>query len=333
MKPALLTIEKGATELIVPGIKATDYDVTYDFRSKKLQYEPVPGSVKPISTYLISKELAEAVNAAIVTGRPLLIKGEPGSGKTKLAQAVASWFFGKEAYKYYFEWHVKSKSKAAEGGYVFDHVGRLRDATISSNDPAAAKRAGDPVNYISLGAMGMAFISQPGNHKKPILLIDEIDKGDIDFPNDLLLELDEMRFRIHELPGEYIEAPKDQRPLVFITSNSERDLPPAFLRRCLYYNIPPFDHTLLYKISSSKLQEFYSELDVVTSDSLSEQNTNDFVKNFLDAKARSQSRPPSTSEMLDWLKLLTYRIHHEGNTFEDVIENPDLRNLALKLNA
>jgi len=328
-----IILPEGANELVVPGIQADDYDCKFDFAKHKLIFSKRPAKIKWISTYLISKSLANAVNAAIVTGRPLLIKGEPGSGKTKLAQAVASYFFGAAAYQYYFEWHVKSKSKAAEGGYVFDHVARLRDATISADDPAAKAKAANPENYITLGAMGKAFSSHPPNGKKPILLIDEIDKGDIDFPNDLLLELDEMRFSIAELPGTYIESPKDMAPLVFITSNSERELPPAFLRRCLYYNIPRFEPDLLIKISTSRITEIYQELDLKPEKPVTDLQLKTFVNSFVDARKETQTKPPSTSEMLDWLKILTYRMYHEKIELDKIIDDQEIRNLALKLNA
>lgn len=331
MKTELLDIN-GKTELHVAGITAKNYDLSYDFEKAAIVSKKHNTS-KRISTYIISKELANAVNAAIVTNRPLLIKGEPGCGKTRLAQAVASYFYGQETYKYYFEWHVKSKSKARDGGYLFDHVGRLRDATISSSDEIAKAKAAEASNYVTMGAMGYAFQAIAPEGKKPILLIDEIDKGDIDFPNDLLLELDEMRFKINEMKETYIDAPTDQRPLVFITSNDERELPPAFLRRCLYYYIPRFKKPLLTKIATSKLQEFYEELIIENPKPLPDESMDKFISEFQRVKENASGKPPSTSELLDWLKLLTFKQYNENISFNDLITDPALQNIALKLNA
>lgn len=321
---------KGAQELQVKSQLVHDFDINYDFKTESLELVPrLPQ--KKVSTYLISRELAEAVNAAIVTGRPLLIKGEPGSGKTKLAQAVAAYFYGDQAYRYYFEWHVKSKSKARDGGYTFDHVARLRDATITSDEVARAK-ASDPSNYVALGPMGHAFKAGDAHHKS-ILLIDEIDKGDIDFPNDLLLELDEMRFKINEMQDTYIYAPTGGRPLVFITSNDERELPPAFLRRCLYYNIPRFTKELLVTIAAGKMKEFYEDLNINKPSEISQQSLEAFVDEFIKLKNAAATKPPSTSELLDWLKLLTFYQYRNGEAFDKLMANKDFQQLALKLNA
>lgn len=321
---------KGDEKIKIDKRGIDSFDVSYDFEKGELSYTDAK-SPKKISSYIISKELAIAVNAAIVTGRPLLLKGEPGCGKTQLAKSVAAYFHKANTSKYYFEWHVKSRSKAKEGGYIFDHVSRLRDATIAATDEAAKKKTGEPKNYISLGPMGKAFKAKP-KEGQAILLIDEIDKGDIDFPNDLLLELDEMRFEISELTtNNYIEADKENKPLVIITSNDERELPPAFLRRCLYYRIPPFKSDLLALIANSKLSDFYAELSVEVK--INSKEVTSIVEKFLDLKSRTSSvKPPSTSELLDWLKLILFMLNENKKlTIEDVVEDRQLQQLALKL--
>ena len=337
---------KGKKEFVVEGRDdLQEYNVQYNFSKKKLDADTVTGRYRKLSSYIIKDDLVHAVNAAIVTGRPLLLKGAPGSGKTQLAAAIASYFYGPDMYKNYFEWHVKSKSKAIDLGYEFDHIARLRDATISAHDAGAAERSKNEDNYITLGAMGKAFKTFPNKTEqesdclKPILLIDEIDKGDIDFPNDLLLELDEMRFRIKEKKDFYIDAPLNNRPLVFITSNDERELPPAFLRRCLYFYIPPFDNELLEKIASIKLKSFYA--DFISKKDLENQNLKldekpikAFVEKYSTLRQNVQgNKQPSTSEMLDWLKLICFHESTGLKTMKELIDDEGLQNIALKLNA
>jgi len=333
MKLSLLKMNK-TDELKIDGRLAKHYDVEYDFEQNHLIYNH-KNKPRKISSYILNKNLVTAVNAAIVTGRPLLLKGEPGCGKSKLAQAVANYFFQEEAYKYYFEWHIKSRSKARDGAYTFDHIGRMRDASVAATDLQAKDRVSNVDGYINLGALGNVIKSGMQDGKKPILLIDEIDKGDIDFPNDLLLELDEMRFKINEKKDYYVETEeKDYRPLVFITSNNERELPPAFLRRCIYYYIPAFDNTLLVKIAQSKMKDFYDELNLDGEPSFKEDEIVNFIRNYQTARDNaSGSKPPSTSEMLDWLKLLTYHAANDNRTLEDLAKDSDLRDMALKLTA
>ena len=318
---------------------------TYNFSRKTLKIEFNEKISKEVSSYIISKELMSAVNAAILTGRPLLLKGEPGCGKTNLAKAVAAHFYGDELSKYYFEWFIKSSSKAKEGAYIFDQVGRLRDATIAPKDEKSERRVKDPANYLRLGPMGLAFVSKPpatemGDDKPqlrrlPILLIDEIDKGNIDFPNDLLLELDEMRFEIPELnqnpkyKDTYIQADPAYRPLVIITSNDERELPPAFMRRCLYYKIPPFGQQMLEEIVHGKLEKYHEEL--LIKPSLSKEDVSKIVVKFLTLKEQfSTSKPPSTSELLDWIKVLLHELSL-GEPLESLIKDETLQKLALKI--
>jgi MoxR-like ATPase len=175
--------------------------------------------------YLPDTEMIEAVNLAIYLKRPLLIKGEPGCGKTRLAHAVAY-----ELGLPYEAWHIKSTSRARDGLYIYDTVGRLRDAQLAALKYAKENTevSHDPISYVKWGPLGRAF----NNKQRTVILIDEIDKADIDFPNDLLLELDEKRFAIDEIGGQEISA--KEPPIVFITSNDEKDLPDAFLRRCLF---------------------------------------------------------------------------------------------------
>src|SRR6266700_732455 len=180
--------------------------------------------------YLPDDALVEAVNLAIYLKRPLLIKGEPGCGKTRLARAVAY-----ELNLPYESWHIKSTSRARDGLYTYDTVGRLRDAQLAIAGRMIEEdihRIDDPEYYVKWGPLGNAFY----NEQRTVVLIAEIDKADIDFPNDLLLELDERRFVVEET-GQKIQAKERAEPIVFITSNDEKDLPDAFLRRCLFHYI------------------------------------------------------------------------------------------------
>jgi MoxR-like ATPase len=226
-------------------------------------------------TYVATEDLRVAVNAAIALERPLLVKGEPGTGKTVLAEEVARGL-GLPL----LQWHVKSTTKAQQGLYEYDAVSRLRDSQLGD------ERVRDVRNYIKKGKLWEAF----AHEGKCVLLIDEIDKADIEFPNDLLQELDRMEFYVYET-GETIKA-KD-RPIVIITSNNEKELPDAFLRRCFFHYIRfPDDETM-------------AEIVDVHFPGIKKRLVSDALKVFYDMrKVPGLKKKPSTSELLDWLKLL-----------------------------
>ena len=227
------------------------------------------------NTYIATSDLTVAVNAAIVLERPLLIKGEPGTGKTVLAEEIAAALDAP-----LITWHVKSTTKAQQGLYDYDAVSRLRDSQLG--DP----RVSDIANYIRRGKLWEAFTAS----KRPVLLIDEIDKADIEFPNDLLLELDRMEFHVYET-GETIRAV--QRPVIIITSNNEKELPDAFLRRCFFHYIRfPDSETMaaIVEVHFPGIKRLLVE---------------EALRVFFDIRGvAGLKKKPSTSELLDWLKLL-----------------------------
>ncbi len=227
------------------------------------------------SNYIATKELQLAVNAAITLERPLLIKGEPGTGKTMLAEELAE-SLGTDL----IPWHIKSTTKAQQGLYEYDAVSRLRDSQLGDD------RVHDIGNYIVKGKLWQAFEAE----KRPVLLIDEIDKADIEFPNDLLLELDKMEFFVYETQQQIVAK---QRPIVVITSNNEKELPDAFLRRCFFHYIqfPTPD-------------EMREIVDVHFPD-LKKQLLDSALNAFFEIRdVPGLKKKPSTSELIDWLKLL-----------------------------
>lgn len=225
--------------------------------------------------YIASKELMRIVNVAAMLGRPLLIKGEPGTGKTLLAASVAEGL-GMQM----FTWHVKSTTRAKDGLYVYDAVQRLHDSRFQDKDVSDIRQ------YIQLGPVGQAFASK----ERSVLLIDEIDKADIEFPNDLLHELDAMRFVIPET-GDEVAA--EHRPIVIITSNSEKELPDAFLRRAVFHYIEFPDRELMARI----VHTHFEDLPVRLLDRALEQF-------YRLRKVEGVRKPPSTSELVDWIGAL-----------------------------
>ena len=227
------------------------------------------------SSYIATDDLTMAVNAAVTLERPILVKGEPGTGKTQLAIEVAR-SLGKPLH----EWHIKSTTKAQQGLYEYDAVARLRDSQLGDD------RVHDIANYIVRGQIWEAFESE----EQPVLLIDEIDKADIEFPNDLLRELDRMEFYVYETK-KLIEA--KNRPIIIITSNNEKELPDAFLRRCFFHYIKFPDQNTMTEIVDVHFPNLKKDL-------LAEA-LNAFYKV---RDVRGLKKKPSTSELLDWIKLL-----------------------------
>ena len=225
--------------------------------------------------YVATEDLTVAVNAAVLLERPLLIKGEPGTGKTELAKQVAS-ALGLDL----IEWNIKSTTKAQQGLYEYDAVSRLRDSQLGD------ERVRDVGNYIRKGKLCTAFEAD----QKVVLLIDEIDKADIEFPNDLLQELDKMAFHVYET-GETVAA--KNRPVVIITSNNEKELPDAFLRRCFFHYISFPDQDTMRQIVKVHYPDIKEQL-----------LTTALTQFYEIREQQGLKKKPSTSEVLDWLKLL-----------------------------
>ena len=230
---------------------------------------------KSTSSYIATRDLEVAVNAAVALQRPLLVKGEPGTGKTVLAHEV-SRALGMPL----IEWHIKSTTKAQQGLYEYDAVSRLRDGQLGD------ERVHDIGNYIVRGKLWEAFEAE----QQSVLLIDEIDKADIEFPNDLLLELDRMQFYVYETRRTVVAK---QRPIVIITSNNEKELPDAFLRRCFFHYIRFPDRETMEQIVQSHFPDVKQEL------------AREALNVFFQIRGVNElKKKPATSELLDWLKLL-----------------------------
>src|SRR6056297_2986009 len=243
-------------------------------------------------SYVATDDLTVAVNAAVTLERPLLVKGEPGTGKTELARQVAE-ALGLDM----LEWNIKSTTKAQQGLYEYDAVSRLRDSQLGD------ERVNDVRNYIRKGKLWQAFEAD----QKTVLLIDEIDKADIEFPNDLLQELDKMEFHVYET-GETVRA--RQRPIVIITSNNEKELPDAFLRRCFFHYIRFPDLETMKRIVD------------VHHPGIKEQLLTEALTQFYELRdLAGLKKKPSTSEVLDWVKLILA----EGLTADDLMRSEERR--------
>jgi len=247
--------------------------------------------------YIADDALMASVNAAVTLQRPLLVKGEPGTGKTLLATAVAE-ALGKPLYT----WHVKSTTKAIDGLYHYDVVQRLNDSRFGDLDVS------DIARYIKLGMLGRAFSAE----EQVVVLIDEVDKADIEFPNDLLRELDEMKFHIPET-DETVAA--KHRPIVIITSNAEKELPDAFLRRCVFHFIAFPDRERMERI----VDVHHPHLDHALLDAALD-------RFFAFRKTQGLRKPPSTSELVDWLTVLV----RAGVAPKDVLESDPFLGVLFK---
>ncbi len=236
--------------------------------------------------YQVPEALGHAITASEITKRPLLIKGEPGTGKSLLAEYLAKTL----GYDF-FQWHIKSTTKASEGLYHYDALSRLNDARFAEGDERAKVK--DISKYIKFGPLGMAF----KNKKKTLILIDEIDKADIEFPNDLLLELDKKMFVVNET-GEKVAC--ENELFILITSNNEKELPDAFLRRCIFHYIDFPTQEFMKQIVNSHFPDIEKQL------------LENALKAFYSLRNSEVSKRPSTSELIDWLQILSTHGISEG---------------------
>lgn len=313
----------------------TEFDYQYTG-----EYQPDAKGIKDLQgrlyyPYLVEEKLRKAVNLAIALERPLLLEGDPGCGKTKLANAIVYEFTQKlreqnpeensESWWNFYIWNVKSTTRARDGFYTYDAVGRLRDAQLIGSDlerlgnilqkteiKQLEERLGNKTKYRTFGKFGEALREQS---YRPILLIDEIDKADSDFANDLLLELDELRFEIPETREEF--EPPTHKPIILITSNREKPLPEAFLRRCLYFYVPFPTSTNLQKIIQKRFGQSAIDKKQVVELAVSKFEN---IRKLL--KQQPGSRPPGTSEFLEFLTALI----QETKPIEEALR--ELNNLA-----
>jgi MoxR-like ATPase len=302
--------------------------------------------------YIPDPKLVKAVNLAIKLNRPLLLEGEPGCGKTRLADAIACEFThnylkgetddkGKQAWWNYYAWNVKSVGQARDGLYNFDAIARLRDSQLIGADPQNLKeilgddyqklkdRLTDKRKYVTLGKLGQALAQQ--NVERPIVLIDEIDKADSDFPNDLLVELDRLSFEIPETEETYPhpDAKIKPKPIVIITSNQERPLPEPFLRRCLYYYLSFPDKTQLEEIIKTRFGSKIKQR---------QQLINKTIEHIQQTRTLLEKQPgsklPGTSELLDFLTILKDETVKQGiEELKTLHQNPHLLGIILKTQA
>jgi MoxR-like ATPase len=302
-------IQKEQLKAVEPDLPQSEFKYDPDTRSGKFIKLNGTKKGRPIPPYIPSEDIKELVRLAQILQRPVLIKGEPGSGKTQLARSVAYEWYGNDYKNHFFEWQVKSTSKAVDGLYSFDHIGRLRDSQLNAFKEKS--------QYRTFGPMGLAFLTSTQSAPS-ILLIDEIDKADIDFPNDLLLELDERRFTIPDSEtGEIIET--RYPPFIFITSNDERELPEAFLRRCLFMYIRFPDDKQLKEIINAHLPGLLTTQKAVVRSTDAQKPNETFVDKLIERFTRlkkdidsnpADNKRISTSELLDWLRGFQYDLEN-----------------------
>lgn len=266
----------------------------------KQSFKDGKGEQHKLDVYLPSDELKMAVNLAFNLKRPLLLMGEPGCGKTRLAEAVAFELHEEKMYDHFFRWDIKSTTKAKDGIYQYDALRRLRDVN-------AGKNIDDLSKYIADGELAKALKKTPNDKKPNVLLIDEIDKADIDFPNDLLLELDKKIVR-YSVEGQDFEVKPNGEipPIIFITSNQEKELPPALLRRCLYQYIYFPEEEALKEIVSKHVKNLEEDL------------IDKALGIFLEIRSNldENDKKPSTSELIDWFQMIDFysRLKEQGGT-------------------
>lgn len=274
--------------------------------------------LRTLDVYIPDDDLVDAVNLAIQLDRPLLLMGEPGCGKTRLAEAVAYELHGDQMNEHFFRWDIKSTTKAKEGIYQYDALKRLYHANLKTED---AKYVEDISNYITKGKLAEALTEGDEKYKVPnILLIDEIDKADIDFPNDLLLELENKSFKIPELKEDG-EFKATREVVIFITSNQEKELPPAFLRRCLFHYIEFPDQEKLQQIVKS---HFASEDEEIVNQALT------IFSEIRDSLGEADKKP-STSELIDWFKMIDFYSRLKAEKPDAKDRNPTENRLITQL--